>query len=287
MRKNSLSRSPAGLWGFLPAMIGFCHDEAPSFLKKILAPLIRKVVITFHPLPMDVRVGGMALRCRFVDNYSEKKFVFTPWRYDQEERRIIRDELPDDGVFVDIGANVGLYTITAAMALGPKGTVLSFEPNPGTMERLHVNVGESFAGNNAAPDIRLLGLGVADRDSEFELRIDQSNLGASSIATRHRSRSASSQAKTVVVQCRPLLNILSEQGVNKIDILKIDIEGAEDIALAPYIQASPEELLARTIIIENSPALWGCDLFSMIEARGYKLRFRGKMNSVYSYSPSS
>lgn len=287
MEHNDLSFTPGHSLGILQSLIGFCHDEDPSLLKKIMAPLVRKASIALFPAPLDVRVGGMTLRCRFVDNYSEKKFVFTPWRYDQEERRIIREELPVDGVFVDIGANVGLYTITAAMALGPKGTVLSFEPNPATMERLRFNVSASFSGRNSVPDIRLLGMGVADKDSEFELRIDQDNLGASSIASRHRSRSASSRTEAVVVRCRPLLNVLSEQGVGRIDILKIDIEGAEDIALAPYLQNSPEEMLAKTIIIENSPALWGCDLFSMIEERGYQLRFRGKMNSVYSYSPAS
>ena len=70
---------------------------------------------------MDVKAGNFNLRCQFTDNYSEKKYVFTPWRYDCGEREALVNALPRDGVSIDIGANVGLYTLTAALALGDNG----------------------------------------------------------------------------------------------------------------------------------------------------------------------
>ncbi len=268
---------------FISSLISFCHEEDAGLLRKLLAPLVRKISVKMCRLPMDITVGGVSLRCNFYDNYSEKKFVFTPWRYDLAERKLLRSELPEDGVFVDIGANIGLYTIAAAKSLGPRGRVLSFEPNPHTMKRLKLNLDANFPPGSSGPQISLLSYGVADRDSEFELQVDQSNLGASSIATRNRSRDPDSVARqSVTVRCRPLLDALSEQGVELIDVLKIDIEGAEDIALAPYLKSAPENRLARVIIVENSQDLWGCDLFALMETRGYKLRLRNRMNSVYS-----
>ncbi|MDZ7641157.1 MAG: hypothetical protein U5J62_03915 [Desulfurivibrio sp.] len=71
-------------------------------------------------------IGGINLRCAFYDNYSEKKFVFTPWRYDADERQLIREELPVDGVFVDIGANIGIYTLTASKTMGRGGRCIAF-----------------------------------------------------------------------------------------------------------------------------------------------------------------
>jgi len=270
------------------ALIGFCHHDEGGPLRRLLAPIVRKVAIRWCALPMDLSVGGMNLRCSFVDNYSEKKFVFTPWRYDLEERLLLGSELPADGVFVDIGANVGLYTITAGKALGRQGRILAFEPNPRTMARLRFNVAANFGDVAQSPEILLLNLGVADKDSEFELQIDQSNLGASSIARRNRSRApASTQRQSVVIRCRPLLDVLAQHGVQRVDVLKIDIEGAEDVALAPYLRGAPPALLARNVIIENSQELWDTDLDALFRERGYRLRFRNRMNSVYALNSGS
>lgn len=269
------------------ALVGFCHDDAGGALRRLLAPLVRKIAMRACRLPMDLTVGGLNLRCSFVDNYSEKKFVFTPWRYDLEERRLLARELPPDGVFVDIGANVGLYTLTAGRALGPGGRVLAFEPNPRTMARLAFNVAANFGGRTGAPRIELLDFGVADREGEFELNLDESNLGASSIASRDRSRVPAGARSVVKIRCRPLLDVLAERGVTAIDVLKIDIEGAEDVALAPYLESAPDGLLARSVIIENSQALWGRDLDALFRQRGYRLRFRNRMNSVYSLNSGS
>ena len=269
-------------------LIGFCHRDQGGALRRLLAPVARKIAIRWSRLPMDLSVGGLNLRCNFVDNYSEKKFVFTPWRYDLEERLLLRGGLPADGVFVDIGANVGIYTITAGRSLGRSGRVIAFEPNPVTMERLKFNVSANFGDGPERPEILLLNCGVADRDSEFELQVDRSNLGASSIARRSRSRVPSGMPReSVRVRCRPLLDVLAEVGARTVDVLKIDIEGAEDVALAPYLRDAPADLLARNIIIENSQELWSVDLHALMERRGYRLRFRNRMNSVYALSSGS
>lgn len=274
---------------FYPSMLvrylfSICHQDSGPRKSRVLAPLLRKGVVKLCPLPVDVVAGGISLRCRFIDNYSEKKFVFTPWRYDLQERQLICAELPADGVFIDIGANVGLYSLTANRVLSESGRIIAFEPNPQTMRRLQFNLHANSRSPGEQCMQTLLQIGVSDTESTFSLQVDHANLGESSISPKNGSSPAKANAnyESVEIQCRPLLMVLNELEVDHIDILKIDIEGAEDLALAPFLNEAPDRLLPNSIIIENSAHQWKCDLFKLMQDRGYHLRFRNEMNSVLS-----
>ncbi|WP_191965311.1 FkbM family methyltransferase [Marinobacter halotolerans] len=268
-------------------LITLCHDNKGGIVSRLLAPLTRKALIKqTSRLPIDIQVEGINLRCQFTDNYSEKKFVFTPWRYDRAERQILSQALANGGTFIDIGANVGLYTLTAIAAMGSdKGRIIAFEPNPVTLTRLLFNIeaNPQFEQSN----IRVLDHGIADEETSFFLHLNAGNLGESSI------RGSDSGPETVPhpgnsrqgvnIRCRPLLPVLSELGIDRIDALKIDIEGAEDLALTPFLDAAPDALLPRLLIIENSEKQWKTDLFQTIQSRGYSLVGRNKMNSVFQF----
>lgn len=278
------ARTPPKIWTFF---INRCHKPDGPLLSRLLAPLVRRA-ISNRPflLPVDIHVGGMKLRCRFIDNYSEKKFVFTPWRYDRKERALLSMALSKGGVFIDIGANVGLYTLTAAMAMaGKKGRIIAFEPNPETFARLTFNLCATLTGPEAqAPVVTALNIGVADKETTFRLAVDHSNLGASSISTRNRQKhqNDTAQKKSVEIACRPLLDVLREHAIDSIDALKIDIEGAEDLALGPFLEKAPASILPGLIFIESSQHLWNRDLIGMMQERGYKLLFQNRMNQVFS-----
>jgi hypothetical protein len=85
----------------------------------------------------------------------------------------------------------------------------------------------------------------------------------------------------VTIQCRPLLQILDDSGITRPDVLKIDIEGAEDLALRPFLENAADERLPRRLIVENSDALWKIDLRAAITARGYQSQVRSRLNTVY------
>lgn len=271
------SRKPQKI---LEQLIRICHNESAPIRARVLAPIIRRLVVrNTVALPVDVTVGGMNLRCQFTDNYSEKKFVFTPWRYDAREREMLTESLSGGGTFVDIGANVGLYTLTAARAMaGQPGKVIAFEPNPTTMARLETNVSANNYWTHGK--VLLLNHGVADQETSFTLNIDSRNLGASSISA-DKGQENSEEAVTIEIPCRPLLTTLSELGITTITALKIDIEGAEDIALMPFLADAPEPLLPKLLIIENSENRWTSDVHGALKKRGYTESYRGKMNSVY------
>lgn len=273
-------RMPPRLWQYL---VGLCHRPAAPVVSRLCAPVVRKCLLTSKSLlPIDLRLEDFNLRCHFTDNYSEKKFVFTPWRYDLQERKLLTESLREGGVFVDIGANVGLYTLTAAKALsGREGRIVAFEPNPATLHRFKINIEANpdlFEGNLR---LDILPIGIADRDSTFRLQVDRENLGASSMTSDDGSQAGMKEEDALTVQCRPLLEVLAALDVQSIDALKIDIEGMEDLALGPYLDESPDTLLAATIIIENSQHLWSLDLFGAMELRGYQRIHSSRMNSVF------
>jgi FkbM family methyltransferase len=275
---------------FFRSLIALSQNAPPHWLGQQLAQIVRKLVLWTARLPIDVAVGPIKMRCYLRDNNSEKKFVFMPWRFDQRERQLLVQALPPDGVFVDIGANVGIYTLTAATHMGPLGRIVALEPNPPAHERLCFNIEATRSGRAQWPKIDALQVGVADASGVLELHLDPNNLGGSSIApqdTRLFSGSHSAQGERVVrIPCKSLLAILEEQAVSKIDVLKIDIEGAEDIALLPFIAEAPDKTLPRFMIIENSEHLWKQDLVGALANRGYTVQMRSRMNTVYQRPPA-
>ena len=224
------------------------------------------------------------MRCHLRDNKSEYKFAFMPWRFDLMEREFLIKQLPSDGVFVDIGANVGIYTLFVATHLSSAGRVVSLEPNPPAFDRLSFNVAATKSNREQWPRIDLLPVAVADKHQEIDLHLDARNLGSSSVK-------ASNQSSGVVrVKCQPLLDLLNSLSINKVDAIKIDIEGAEDMALYPYLESAAEENLPNCIIMENSQHRWKWDLVGMLEKRGYQAAITTRMNTVYTRSvqtPSS
>lgn len=272
------SRTPTSL---LAAAIQLCHKSSAPFYSRMLAPLVRKLITkNKQRLPIDVSVDGLNLRCQFTDNYSEKKFIFTPWRYDLAERQLLSELLASGGNFIDIGANVGLYTLTAAKAMNNHhGRIISIEPNPPTLKRLNDNL--SFNPQITKDRVKVLNIGVADSEGYFELYLDTSNLGASSISDRNRSRDTTGDKDSISIHCLPLMDILDQEGIDKIAAIKIDIEGAEDKALLPFLDKCPASRLPDAIFIENSEHLWSSDLFGEIVKKGYSRTIYNRMNSVF------
>lgn len=260
---------------FIARLISLAQNCPHNWLGRQLALIFRKLALLLGRQPVDIAIGNIRLRSYLNDNVSERKFIFLPWLYDQAERDFIAEHLPADGVFVDIGANVGIYSLWACQFLSAKGTVLAVEPNPAVFERLKFNLAANQVTRTDWPKVRAMECAVGDRDDMVDLNLDLTNLGGSSLVSH------SGSSEKISVQSRPLLTLLSICGINRIDILKIDIEGAEDIALIPFLEAAGDHLLPQFIIIENSENLWRSDLTAMINNRGYEVEFRSRMNTVY------
>jgi FkbM family methyltransferase len=263
-------------------LLRFAQGAPDNVLGKQLARIARGLYLWRAPLPADVTVEELRLRCWLRDNTCERKFVFTPWRFDVAERRAIGRALPRDGVFVDVGANVGIYTLSAARALGSAGRVVAIEPNPPALERLRFNIAATCAaGMRDWPRIDVLACGVSDREGPLELRVDGGNLGGASVMAGSARFTNGASSAHVTIRCRDLLSILDELEIDRVDALKIDIEGAEDRALGAFLDRAPDPLLPRCLVIENSDHLWKRDLRELLAMHGYLDTLRTRLNTVY------
>lgn len=246
------------------------HAMPANWTGRRMALLLRKLSLKHGPAVVDAAVEGLRFRFYVRDNVSERKYLFLPQFFDAEERTLLRQTLKEGSVFVDVGANAGIYSVCGAAAVGASGRMLSIEPNPVVAERLAFNL--SLNGFDGRAVIERCG--VSDAAGQFDLVLDETNLGGSSL-TLQRS------AKSISVPCDTLLNVLARQAITRIDAMKIDIEGAEDRALIPFFAAAPAALLPKVVVIENSPKDWQQDLPAAFTAAGYVLQKITRMNRIY------
>ena len=90
--------------------------------------------------PLDVEALGVRLRLHPEDNFCENRLLFMPQFYDPQEFAFLARVLTPTSGFVDIGANVGIYTLIAAKRFAPRGRILAVEPDPVTFGRLATNL---------------------------------------------------------------------------------------------------------------------------------------------------
>lgn len=259
--------APSGFW---QSYLHWLHRIPNNATGRKLALALRKPFIKAVPSPVDAEMQGIRMRVYLHGNISERKFLTMPQFVDVYERQCIREHLPVDGVFIDIGANAGIYTLNAARHLGPKGQVLAIEPHPVMRGRIATNV----ALNDFSATINIAPYGVSAEEGTFRLHLHGSNLGESSLVHSH------GENEGIEVLCKPLEAILAEYGIDKVDMLKIDIEGAEDKALMPFFQTAPAELFPQWIIIEDSRKEWDTGFLPLLETRGYAIDKVARMNLV-------
>lgn len=255
--------------------VQWCHHLPANWFGKQIAQLLRKQVLSEITGPLDLQFDQVKLRCHLKDNVSERGFVFMPWRWDAIERQVMLDVLPPDGVFVDIGANVGIYSAIATTQLNRLGAVLAIEPNPPVFERLKFNLQSTRDGLSEQPRIETIQSGISDKAGNFQLFLDDANLGASSLLGGEK------QQRSIDVSCHTLLDVIESQKLSRVDVIKCDIEGAEDRALIPFLMEAPHHLLPHCFIFENNQEQWQGDLLEVLNERNYLQTHQTRLNYIY------
>jgi hypothetical protein len=78
-----------------------------------------------------------------------------------------------------------------------------------------------------------------------------------------------------------LLALVQGEGYERIDAIKLDVEGAEDIILEPFLRDAPEALWPSFIIIEDSRQRWQSDLVGLLTRSGYELVAQTRLNLAF------
>jgi FkbM family methyltransferase len=139
--------------------------------------------------------------------------------WEKTETKIIQEYIKEGTVFVDIGANIGYYSLLAARRVGQAGKVYAFEPEPENYAMLVKNM--EF---NCYRNIVAVRKAVSNRNGVAEFLID------AVYPTQHRLHNSKDKKDTIEVDVITLDNFFKDKG-HKIDLIKMDIEGAEMFAL--------------------------------------------------------
>jgi FkbM family methyltransferase len=139
--------------------------------------------------------------------------------YEPHITRLLREHLKEGMAFIDIGANIGYFTMMAASLVGPRGHVLAVEPNPQNVLLL-----EASRRRNDFSQVAVAQAAASDRMRILALNSDYSNGTTSQI-----EGDLALLALARLVPAFPLSKMIPFS--QSIDLIKIDVEGAEYLAL--------------------------------------------------------
>ena len=137
--------------------------------------------------------------------------------YGELDTKIIRDNIKEGDIVIDVGANIGYYTLIFAQLVGASGKVFAFEPEPKNFEILKKNI-EVNNYQNIIAEQKI----VSDESGMVKLFIAEKGI------VGHRLQQKTDSQKFIEVESILLDNYLKNLNLSeKINFIKIDVEGAE------------------------------------------------------------
>jgi FkbM family methyltransferase len=169
-----------------------------------LTQILHQAWLRVHGSIVDIEVRGVKYRLNLQNNTTDIKILISSKFYDETEILALAKH-SQDRPFIDVGANTGYYSMQMALRGCPK--IIAVEPNPPTLARLRYNISL----NSMTDRINVVAAGVGP---EGELDFYQTAcLGAASFVK------PSDDVPIMKAPTKPLLDILAENGIEKICLL--------------------------------------------------------------------
>ncbi len=171
--------------------------------------------------------------------------------FEPEETDMVRAHLKPGMTFLDVGANVGYFTLLAASLLRSTGRIYSVEPSPSCSQRLANTVNA-----NKLANVKVERIGLSDEQGVKTLHIppaDARNHSPSMIAW------PDNESTPVDVPVRTLDEMLSEWNTGTIDLMKMDVEGHEPAILRGARRALESRRIRALLCEFNAPYLRAAD----------------------------
>jgi len=215
---------------------------------KILPARIRGLIRTglYQALvPNPITFQGIKLWRHPVRAESDRILIQMPFgTYEPETTKLLLSLLQPGMHFVDVGAHIGYYTLLAARAVGSVGKVWAFEPTPPTFLLLRQNILE----NNAQEVVEAVQKAVTDKVGCSMFFLHPMLSRSSIVEPRDMKAHCAARVETTSLDA-----FFKERGWPRVDIVKMDVEGAETMVIQGM-----RELVHRNprlrLIVEFSPA---------------------------------
>ncbi|MFD1470320.1 FkbM family methyltransferase [Hymenobacter caeli] len=194
----------------LPALRGTYF----GFYQRVFAPWQ-----LFDGVRKTVRYGpGLRLHLRLEDWIQQN--IYFLGGYEEPGQRFLERYLRPGDVFIDVGANIGLYALAAARRVGPRGRVHAFEPVPDTAARLRQHVAL-----NELANITVVEMAVSNAPGPVAIYLPPaSNSGMASLYAYTAELHALATVSATTLDAYTA-------GWAAVRLVKLDIEGAEWQAL--------------------------------------------------------
>jgi FkbM family methyltransferase len=207
----------------------------------------------FHMKRKPIVVQGQQMDCCIEEKGSFRSTLeLVLDRYEPETTRLFRRLLRPGMTVVDIGAHTGYFSLIAASCVGATGTVYAFEPFPASFRHLQRNIAL-----NGYEHIRPVCKAVSNGSGVHKLLVNPKGSDRHSLYAGE----AEWEPNSPEVETTSLDDFLQACNWPRVDLIKMDIEGAESAALTGMKQTL-QKCGVRFIVTEFSPAsLWAasCD----------------------------
>ena len=164
-----------------------------------------------------IEIDGQKL---FLDKEDSLLLSTRKNNYDKFEVESLKQIIKKGDIVVDLGANIGYYTLILAQLVGKSGHVYSFEPDPSNFEILSKNVKE-----NKHDNVTLVQKAISDKNGKVELYVSKRNLAS------HRIFDAEDNRESIEVDVTTLDEYF-KKFKKPIKFIKMDVEGAESAAIS-------------------------------------------------------
>jgi len=212
----------------------------------------------------EVLVAGTPMRVD-ITHWMFTELYFTHAPYEAATTAYLKRHLLPGAVFLDIGANGGYFSLLAAARVGPAGRVVAFEPNPRACGELRRHV----ALNGFTERVEVCECALSNASCEgVPLYVPEQDVrsGFASLQPETpQGREYLASASAVPVHTRTLDDWVEGVAIETMDIVKIDVEGAEDHVLEGMTRTLAAGRIGR-LVCETE---WDSTMHRRMVASGY------------------
>jgi FkbM family methyltransferase len=215
---------------------------------------------------MSRRLGGATFEVDFADRLARDAWLMGS--YEPQETALMQHLLDSGMTVLDVGANWGYFTLIAAHIVGATGRVLSMEPHPAVYARLQRNLLANGMDNVTA--VRIAAAAGYGASSLRGFQESEGNSGTSRLTAPDDANTNAFNVDTV-----DLDSLLDSFGIGTVDLVKVDIEGAEALAIRGMVHGLKQHRY-RHVVMELHPVLLrahGCsvnDILAAMTNYGYR-----------------
>jgi FkbM family methyltransferase len=214
---------------------------------------------------------GATLMCDLTDFVQRRIYFFRI--YEPNLSHLLIRVLKPGDMFLDVGANVGYFSLLASTAVGPSGRVFSIEATPSTYRLLQQNIQTNGCQNISTFNVAATGV-------RCRVRIvspDQKNIG--------RNRVEECETDDVAdVEGRPLTELL-EDNLHRISVIKIDVEGSEGPVLQDILDSI--DRFPKNLVIASELSRSSAEYIAKFQRHGFRVFGLPNLYAISNYLVST